>query len=383
VLSIEQFGAGPYGTMFLADLGADVIKIENAAAGGDPARQVGPHMLGDDSQYFQTWNMNKRSITLDLKSADGRAAFEQLVSGADALVDNLRGDQPEKLGIDYPSLKALNPRIVCLHISAYGRDNSRRSWPGYDYLMQAEAGLMALTGEADGPPARIGVSMVDYMTGVTGVVGLLGCILRARATGVGCDVDVSLFDVALHQLGYAAIWYLNEHDVSRRQPRGAHLSVAPVQTFRTADGWIFIMCMVDKFWDNLVDAIGRPELKSDPRFCSQAERRRNRDLLTEVIDGELCRRTTADWLRTFSGLLPAAPVFELDQALASPFVAETGMVRTVPHPQRGDFKVLANPLKIDGERPQQSAAPALGADNAAILDTGAPAAPARRSRIAP
>src|SRR5262249_50945996 len=146
------------------------------------------------------------------------------------------------------------------------------------------------------------------------------------------------------------------------------------------------MCMVDKFWDSLVGAIGRPELKSDPRFCSQAARRRNRDLLTEVIDGELSRRTTQDWLRTFSGLLPAAPVFELDQALDSAFVGEIGMVRTVPHPPRGDFKVLANPLKIDGERPQQSAAPALGADNAAVLDAPSapsPAAPRRRPRVAP
>jgi crotonobetainyl-CoA:carnitine CoA-transferase CaiB-like acyl-CoA transferase len=382
VLSIEQFGAGPYGTMLLADLGAEVIKIENAATGGDPARHVGPHMLGADSQYFQTWNMNKRSVTLDLKSADGRAALERLVVSADALVDNLRGDQPEKLGIDYASLKRLNPKIVCLHISAYGRDNSRRSWPGYDYLMQAEAGLMALSGEADGPPARLGVSMVDFMTGAVGAVGLLGCILRARETGIGCDVDTSLFDVALHQLGYAAIWYLNQHDVSRRQPRGAHLSVAPVQTFRTADGWIFIMCMTDKFWDNLVDAIGRRDLKSDPRFCSQADRRRNRDQLTQVIDGELARRTTAEWLRLFSGLLPAAPVFELDQALDSPFIDEIGMVRTVPHPQRPDFKVLASPLKIDGERPQQTASPALGADNTNVLGTQSPPAAGPLPRVA-
>jgi crotonobetainyl-CoA:carnitine CoA-transferase CaiB-like acyl-CoA transferase len=376
VLTFEQFGAGPYGTMFLADLGAEVIRIEHAANGGDPARHVGPHMLGADSQYFQTWNMNKRSITLDLKSAQGRTAFERLVAGADAVVDNLRGDQPEKLRIDYASLKHINPKIVCLHISAYGRDNSRKSWPGYDYLMQAEAGLMALTGEPDGAPARLGVSMIDFMTGVTGVVGLLGCILRARATGIGCDVDTSLFDVALHQLGYAAVWYLNEGDVSRRQPRGAHLSVAPVQTFRTADGWIFLMCMTDKFWESLADAIGRPELKSDARFCSQALRRQNRGALTEVIDGELGKRTTGAWLKVLSGVLPVAPVLELDQALDAPFVRETGMVRTVPHPDRPDFRALANPLKIDGARPEQAAAPALGADNAGVLGTPEPDAAA-------
>ena len=179
VLTIEQFGAGPYGSMFLADLGAEVIKIENAEAGGDAARHVGPHKLGPgQGHYYQTWNMNKASVALDLKSAAGRAAFEHLVATADALINNLRGDQPAKLGLDYASLKRLNAKIVCLHISAYGRDNERRAWPGYDYLMQAEAGIMALTGEPEGAPSRIGCSMIDYMSGLTGVVGLLASISR-------------------------------------------------------------------------------------------------------------------------------------------------------------------------------------------------------------
>ncbi len=382
VLTFELFGAGPYGSMFLADLGAEVIKIENAATGGDAARHVGPHMLeGGDSQYFQTWNMNKRSVTLDIKTAEGRAAFERLVPTADAVVNNLRGDQPGKLRIDYPSLKHLNPRIVCLHISAYGRDNGRRSWPGYDFLMQAEAGLMSLTGEPDGPPSRVGVSMVDYMTGATGTVGLLACIIRARQTGIGCDVDASLFDVALHQLGYSAVWYLNEKDVSRRQPRSAHLSIAPVQTFPTADGWIFIMCMTDKFWENLVDALGRPDLKTDARFSSQDLRRRNRGLLTDALDGELRKRPTKDWLEILSGLLPVAPVFDMDEALDAPFVREVGMVRTVPHAARSEFRVLANPLKIDGQRPAQVASHALGADNEAVLGTPQPPAPRRRDQV--
>jgi crotonobetainyl-CoA:carnitine CoA-transferase CaiB-like acyl-CoA transferase len=381
VLTLEVFGAGPYGSMFLADLGAEVIKVENAETGGDPARHVGPHILDNgDSQYFQTWNMNKRSVAIDIKSAHGRAAFERLVRTADAVVNNLRGDQPEKLGIDYASLKKLNPKIVCLHISAYGRDNGRKSWPGYDFLMQAEAGLMSLTGEPDGPPSRVGVSMIDYMTGVTGIVGLLSCIIRARQTGVGCDVDTSLFDVALHQLGYSAVWYLNEQDVSRRQPRSAHLSIAPVQTYATADGWIFLMCMTDKFWTNLVEAIGRSDLKTDPRFRSQDLRRRNRAGLTEVLDGELRKRPTRDWLEVFSGLLPAAPVFDMDQALDAPFVKETSMVRTIPHPARPGLRVLANPLKIDGQRPEQVASSSLGADTEALLDEPQPAVTPQTAR---
>jgi crotonobetainyl-CoA:carnitine CoA-transferase CaiB-like acyl-CoA transferase len=368
VLSFEQFGAGPYSTLMLADLGADVIKIENPGSGGDAARHVGPHMLSaGQSHYYQTWNMNKRSIALDIKSAAGRAAFEQLLPSADAVVNNLRGDQPAKLKLDYASLKAINAKIVCLHISAYGRDNARKGWPGYDFLMQAEAGLMSLTGEPDDPPARLGASMIDYMTGATGAVGLISCIMRARQTGIGCDVDASLFDVALHQLGYSAVWYLNEGEVPRRQPRSAHAAVAPVQTFPTADGWIFVMCMTDKFWQNLLAAIGRSDLGEDPRFSSQALRRSHRDALTELLDAEMKKRTTSDWLQAFSGLLPAGPVLEMDQALDAAFVAEVGMIRAVPHPARADLRVLANPLKIDGKRLDQAAARDLGADTQAVL----------------
>src|SRR6185503_16081023 len=368
VLTLEQFGAGPYASMLLADLGAEVIKVESPEAGGDAARHVGPHMLANgDSQYFQTWNMNKKSVALDIKTPEGRAGFEQLVRTADAVMNNLRGDQPEKLGLDYASLKQLNPRIVCLHISAYGRDNERRSWPGYDFLMQAEAGVMGLTGEPDGPPTRVGCSMVDFMTGATGATGLLACILRAQKTGVGCDVDTCLFDVAMHQLSYSALWYLNEGEAARRQPRSAHLAVAPVQTFPTADGWIFIMCMTDKFWLNLVNALGRPDLKTDARFATSPLRRQNRDALTEILDGELRKRATREWIETFAGLLPVAPVFEMDEALDAEFPRATGMVRTVPTADHADFRVLGNPLRIDGKRLEQVAAPALGADNDALL----------------
>jgi crotonobetainyl-CoA:carnitine CoA-transferase CaiB-like acyl-CoA transferase len=382
ILSFEQFGAGPYGSMFFADLGAEVIKIENAITGGDPARHVGPHMLGPgQSQYYQTWNMNKQSVTLDIKAPADRAAFEHLATGADAVMNNLRGDQPAKLGLDYANLKRFNPRIVCLHISAYGRDNDRRSWPGYDYLMQAEAGIMGVTGEPGGPPSRIGCSMVDFMTGMTGAFGLLACIMRARQTGIGCDVDTCLFDVALHQLSYGAVWYLNEGDAIRRQPRNAHPSVAPVQTFPTADGWIFIMCMTDKFWELLVDAIHRPDLKSDARFRSQELRRQNRTVLTDVLDGEFRRRTTSEWLGQLSGVLPVAPVYEVDQALDSAFVRQTGMVRTVQHPQRDDLRVLANPLKIDGMRPRQTAARDLGADNARVVGEASRTTVFARTRV--
>jgi crotonobetainyl-CoA:carnitine CoA-transferase CaiB-like acyl-CoA transferase len=365
IVSIEQFAAAPYGTMLLADLGAEVVKVENAAIGGDPARRTGPYMLGpNDSQYFQAFNLNKKSVCLELHSAAGRAALARLVADADAVINNLRGDLPAKLGLDYATLAKTKRSIVCVHLSAYGRDNERASWPGYDYLMQAESGLMHLTGEPEGPPSRLGApSIIDQVTGLTAVVGLLAAIIQARASGVGCDVDTCLFDVALHQLGYTATWYLNEGHVSKRQPRSAHYSVSPVQTFPTADGWLFIMCMTDKFWNEFINAIGRPELDSDPRFDTHAGRQAHREALTGIIDDVLQSQPTSHWLNRFNGILPVAPVLTLDQALDNPFVRATGMIREVSHPARPDLRVLANPLKINGRRPDPSVCPPCGADN--------------------
>ncbi len=328
---------------------------------------MGPHMLGaDDSQYFQTFNTNKKSVALDIKQPAGRDAFLRLAATADAVLNNLRGDQPEKLGLDFASLRQVNPRIVCLHISAYGRDNDRRAWPGFDFLMQAEAGLMSLTGEPDGPPCRMGVAMIDFMTGITGITGLLAAIIKARATGHGCDVDTCLFDVALHQLTYPATWYLNEGDLSTRQPRGAHLAQTPVQTLRTRDGWVFVGCMMDKFWDALVAGLQRPDLGQDPRFATAAARLDNREALTAALDGELSRHPTAHWLGVLAGHLPIAPVNDVAQALSNPFVQQVNMIAAVPHPARPDFRMLANPLRIDGRRPAQAACHPLGADTEAL-----------------
>jgi crotonobetainyl-CoA:carnitine CoA-transferase CaiB-like acyl-CoA transferase len=254
-------------------------------------------------------------------------------------------------------------------LSAYGRDNERASWPGYDYLMQAESGLMSLTGEPDGPPSRIGApSMIDQSSGLTAAVGLLSGIIQARATGKGCDIDTCLLDVAVHQLGYVATWYLNERHISTRQPRSAHYSVAPVQTFPTADGWVFIMCMTDKFWGELVKAIGRPELMSDPRFATQASRQANRDALTGIIDHELSQQPTGHWLAKLNGVLPVAPVLDLAQALENPFLRSTGMIRDTSHPAKPDMRTLANPIKVNGKRLEQKACSPMGADTAEYLN---------------
>lgn len=380
IVSVEQFGAGPYGTMFLADLGATVIKIENATIGGDPSRKTGPYFLGEnDSEYFQVFNSNKKSVALDLRSDEGRAALIGLIRQADAVLNNLRGDLPAKMGLDYRALASIKPSIVCVHVSAYGRGNERASRPGYDYLMQAEAGLMDLTGEPDGPPSRIGApSMIDQATGLTAAVGLLAAVLHARSSGQGCDVDVSLFEVALHQLGYVASWYLNEGHVSTRQSRSAHYSVAPVQTFPTADGWVFVMCMTDKFWTELADAIERPELRTDARFTTIASRQANRDAITEIVDAEFKKKPSRYWLERLGSVLPIAPILDLASALDNPFLRTTEMIRSVPHPAKPDMRALANPIKINGRRLDQAVCSQMGADNAEFLSV--PAAEKERGR---
>ncbi|MGY0557775.1 CaiB/BaiF CoA transferase family protein [Lysobacter sp. A421] len=366
ILAVEQYGAGPYGSMHLADLGAEVIKIESPP-GGDVSRATGPYFLGDgDSQFFQTFNLNKRSLRLDLKSAEGREVFGKLVGTADAVLNNLRGDQPAKLGLDYATLGKLNPKIVCAHLSAYGRDNERAAWPGYDYLMQAEAGFMALTGEPGQPPSRFGLSMVDFMTGTTMAMGLLAALVGAMRTGEGRDVDVSLFDVALHQLSYPATWYLNEGHETTRLERSAHPSTVPCQVYRTADGWVMVMCMLEKFWQTFIAGIERPQLGIDPRFAGFPARREHREALTSLVDEALMQHDTAYWVRRFAGQIPIAPVLDVAKALDNPYVERIGMLQSVDHPQ-GAQRMLRSPIKLNGQRLEGAACPPLSADASELL----------------
>ena len=369
VLSLDQYGAGPYCTMFLADMGADVIKIENPAAGGDFARVTGPYFVGDkDSLYYQCLNLNKRSLTLDLKHPDGREVFHRLVKVSDAVVHNMRGDQPAKLGLEYKDLGKINPKIVCGHISAYGRDNERAGWPGYDYLMQAETGFMQVTGEPDGPPVRLGVSMVDFMTGTTMAYAVVSAILACKTAGApGRDVDLSLMDLALHQLSYIGSWYLNEGLVTGQISRGAHASVTPSQLQISKDGWLFVMAQNPKFWDILIDGIKRPDIARGPRFIDMAARLKNRPALTAILDEVFQQRTSDEWVELFKGRLPLAPVNTMDRALENPFLKQTRMIKTVPHPDKPDMRALANPIKLDGERVPSKHAPKLGQETDRIL----------------
>lgn len=377
ILTIEQYGAGPYGTQLLASLGAEVIKIENPAVGGDSSRAAGPYFLGDDdSQFFQTFNRGKKSVALDLKDADGRRTFERLVKTADAVANNLRGDLPKTLKVDYAALSEIKPEIVCVHLSAYGRGNAREAWPGYDYLMQAEAGFLSLTGEPDGPPARFGLSMVDFMTGSLMATGLLSAVIGAQRTGRGCDVDTALLDTALHQLSYPATWFLNEGEETARLERSAHPSVVPSQLFETADGWIFLMCQLPKFWTVFCETAGRSDLLENPDYSDLAARRANKEALQADLDAFFSTRPTRDWVALLGGKVPIAPVHSVAEALTAPTAQH--MIETVDHPDRPDgLKLLREPIMVNGERPCGVRAPKLGEHTREILDAlgDAPADP--------
>ncbi len=362
ILSVEQYGAGPYGTQLLADLGAEVIKVEDGQRGGDVSRTVGPYLLGEgDSDFFQTFSKGKKSIDIDLKSQEGRALFDQLVKSSDAVVNNLRGDQPAKLGLDFAKLQAVNPKIVCAHLSAYGRDNSRAGWPGYDYLMQAEAGFMLATGEPEGPPVRCGLSIIDFHTGSHLATAILAGILSAQRSGAGCDVDVTLFDTALHQLSYPATWYLNRGHATERLPRGAHPSIAPSQLVKTKDGWGLLMCQTPKFWDLFCELADAQHLRTDPRFATNPARHTHLTELTEAVDALLAKRTSQEWIEHFAGQVPFAPVLDIPRALDNPYLDETQMIEIVAHPSKPEgLRTLASPFRVNGQRPVTSRAPDLG-----------------------
>jgi crotonobetainyl-CoA:carnitine CoA-transferase CaiB-like acyl-CoA transferase len=367
ILAVEQFGAGPFATMQLADLGADIIKIEDPALGGDVARSIPPAQHGSDSLYFESFNRGKRSIALDLRNAGGWSVFERLVARADAVFNNLRGDLPARLGLTYAALGAINPRIVCASLSGYGRSGAASSRPGYDALVQAEAGWAALTGDPDGPPVRSGLSLADYSTGLMAALGLLAGIIDAQRTGQGRDVDVSLYDTALGMLAYQATWYLSAGIRTARQPLSGHPSVVPFQFFPTADGYVAVACPKEKFFRALAEGIDLPKLADDSRFCSFAARREHHAELLGLLAEKFQQRTTAVWLARLAGKVPCAPVRSLEEALDEDELRARGMLASYSHAIFGEVRMPGQPLHFSGFAPDYRAAPALGGDRAAIL----------------
>src|SRR2546422_1066053 len=369
VLAFTQLGAGRFGMTLLADLGADVVKVEDPSSGGDEARRVPPFNdpAAADGLYFQALNRGARSLTLNLRAPEGRALLHRLVARADAVYTNLRGDLPPKLGLDYAALRAANPRVVCCTLSGFGRTGPRAGEPGYDFILQAYAGFMSVTGEPDGPPTRSGVSVVDFAGGMLSALALMIGLHRARETGAGCDLDVSLFDAALSMLNYLAVWTLNRDWRPARLPDGAHQSLVPSQRFPTRDGWIVVMCMKEKFWERLMECLELGALRGDPRFRSFADRLAHRDVLVPLLARAFRTRTTAEWLARLRGRVPVAPVYSVEEALADEQAVAREMVVEVAHPLFGQLREVACPIKMSGVAPRYRPAAPLGADTGALL----------------
>ena len=312
IVAVEQYGAGPWGTMQLSDLGAEVIKIEDPAVGGDVARYVPPFQEGESSLFFEAFNRGKRSVSLDLKRSAGRAVFEDLVRCSDAVFSNLRGDQPDRLRLRYADLQGVNPTIVCCSLSGFGTTGPRASEGAYDYTIQGLAGWQAITGDPDGPPVKSALSLVDFCGGYVAALAIVAGVWRARRDGRGADVDLSLFEVALAQLNYIGTWVASRGYEPVRRRNSAHQSIVPFQTFATADGWLVVACPKQSLWEQLCTAIERPDLAApDGPYATFSERGRNRDALLAELEAVFAARTTAEWLEALvPARVPCAPVEE-------------------------------------------------------------------------
>ena len=358
IIAVEQFGAGPFGTVHLADLGADVIKIEDPRTNGDVGRYVPPFQSGEDSLFFETFNRNKRSLSLDITSESGRQVFEDLVASADAVVSNLRGDVPAKLRIQYDDLQHVNPRIVCVSLSGFGNVGPRVSEPGYDYILQGMCGWMNLTGEPDGPPTKSGLSLVDFSSGYVLAAATLAGIHAARRDGKGMDCDLSLYDTAMNLLSYPGTWALTENYVVSRSTRSSHPSLVPFGNYPTSDGWIVLTCAKDKFWERLCEAIGRADLITDARFLDFEQRRLNKAACEAELDDALRAHTTDEWLEILTAAaVPCGPIWSIDQAAADPHAAARNVIAETEHPRFGTVRQFTSPIRVGPPRTDHVRAP--------------------------
>lgn len=368
VIAVEQYGAGPWGSVHLADLGATIVKIEDPRSGGDVGRYVPPFQVGEDSLFFETFCHNKRSVSLDLKHPQARGVLEDLVAGADAVYSNLRGDGPGKLRITYDDLKHINPAVVCCSLSGFGMTGPRAAEGGYDYIMQGMAGWMSLTGDPDGPPVKSGLSLVDLATGYAAALGLMSALWRARRDGVGCDVDVSLFETAMNLNMYVTTWHLSQGWEPIRTRNSAHPSVVPFQNFETADGWVVIACPKEKFFQSLCELLGLEWMVADERFRDMASRLEHRDACVELVSAEVRKRTTAEWLPKLQAVgIPSGPIYSIEEAVADPQTVARGLVVETEHRTLGTVRQVRSPLRMPGALDELAPAPVRGADTRTLL----------------
>jgi crotonobetainyl-CoA:carnitine CoA-transferase CaiB-like acyl-CoA transferase len=368
VLDLSRMLAGPYGSMLLADMGAEVIKVEEPD-GGDPMRVMGPPFLeGGESAYFLSINRNKKSIALDLTRPAGREVFLDLAARADVVWENFRPGVLDRLGLTYAALSAANPRLILCSISAYGQGGPYRDWPAFDLALQAMGGAMSITGEEGGRPVRMGLPMGDLAGGMFGAFAVAGALFRRSRTGRGAHVDLALLDCQVSLLTYVAQYYWADGRVPGRMGSG-HASVVPYQALATRDGHLIVAVFAEKFWGGFCRAVEHPEWEADPRFATNRDRVAHRTTLVGLIETTFAKRSTEEWLERLQAAgVPAAPILGVDRVLADPQVAHRRMVVEIEHPRLGRLPTLGTPIKVDGAmEPSVTAAPALGEHTDAIL----------------
>jgi len=369
VLDLSRVLAGPWASQILADLGADVIKVERPGQ-GDDTRSWGPPFLKDeqgrdtaDGAYFVATNRGKRSITLDLQTAEGQALVKQLCRDADVVLENYKVGTLARLGLDYASLSAINPRLVYCSVTGFGQTGPRAAEPAYDFLIQAMGGLMSVTGERDdkpgGGPQKVGVPIVDLTTGVYAALGIVAALLRRSQTGQGEYIDVAMLDVQVGLLANQAMNFLLGGRVPRRTGT-AHPNIQPQRTFACADGDIVIVVGNDAQFATLCEALGQPSLARDPRYVSNSQRVKNLDTLDPLLDAIFIREPRAHWLDLLKRAgVPAGSINTVPEVFDDPQVQHRGMLRRLPHPVAGEVPQVMNPLRFGQSALRVDRAPAL------------------------
>jgi crotonobetainyl-CoA:carnitine CoA-transferase CaiB-like acyl-CoA transferase len=367
VIDLSRVIAGPWCGALLADLGADVIKVEDPG-GGDESRTWPPHKDGEAAAYL-LFNRNKRGMQLDLKAAEAVEVVKALVSTADVLVENFRTGTMESFGLGYETLAAINPRLIYCSVSAFGRTGPRKDSPGYEALMQAFSGIMSITGEPGGQPVRAGVSFLDLSTGMLCALGVCAAVLQREKTGLGQRVDGSLLETAVSLLAFHAEGYLLTGSIPKALGSG-HPSLSPYRNFKCKDGqWIFIAAANDRFWQKLAGALELSDLATDPRFAVNEQRVKNRVELEALLERVIGAREREPLLKLLGEAdVPATPVHTVDQVMNDPQTIERGIVQKVMHPKLGEIPVVGTPLRFSRMSPGvRRAAPLRGEHTDAIL----------------
>jgi crotonobetainyl-CoA:carnitine CoA-transferase CaiB-like acyl-CoA transferase len=351
VLDLSRVLAGPYATMVLADLGADVIKVEHPER-GDDTRQWGPPFAGGEAAYFLSVNRNKRSIGVDLKSEEGLEKVKGLAAGADVVIENMRRGALEKLGLGYEVLKELNPGLVYCSITGFGPGEDEER-PGYDFLIQARAGIMGITGfpEPEGEPTKVGVAIADIVCGLHAATAILAALHKREATGEGARLEVPLFESTLSWLANRGQEYLVSGEDKGRMGNG-HPTIVPYQTFDASNKQIAVAVGNDAQFKRLCEAIGYEDLADDERFATNPDRVANREELVGILQQRFSERAAEEWVEEIRAAgVPCGPVNTLAEALADGHLSSTDMLQTVEHPLAGTLRMLASPVLVDEERP--------------------------------